>query len=650
MRRVYVALGFLWAFGVLTPTLASAAPAAPPSLRQVAGVLDYVAGDYRGAVDANGVVLDAGEYDEQRSLVRDADALAAQAAVAPGAPLRLRLHELAAALDAKRPPAQVAELCRATRAILVAQHGVVLAPATPPSRALAAQLYVQQGCPTCHGVDGSANTEAARKLDPRPANFLDPARVAAVSPHRAFFALSFGVQGTAMQAFRQLNDDQRWSLAFYVLSLRHAADVSEAGKRALSAVPNVPTDATSLATLTEDELRARLAPIADPAARAAALSYLRGEAPFNQQAQARATGSSLFAARAAMQRGVAAYRAGDHARARQELIAAYLDGFEPHEAAIGAHDRALVRQVERAMLELRQAAANGATTTRVEQLAHEADALLSRAERAGDGGSAALLGALTIALREGLEIALLIGALLGLVRRRGAAALVRYVHAGWITAALAGLATWWGLGELLSGLQRELAEGLAALLAAVVLLGVTHWLLGQLTSKRWIGFIAERMKDSAGRSAAWGIFGLSFLAAYREAFEVVLFYKALLLDAGDKQGRVWLGAALGLAALGAVTLVLQRIGQKLQPRPFMLASSVLLALLALALTGNGIRALQEAALVPISELHFPELPVLGIYATAQGLVVQGVVLAFLLGSALWPLRASATRNSPQPAE
>jgi high-affinity iron transporter len=388
VRKLHVALGFLSSFLLFVPALVAAEPVAASSLRQVAGVLDYVAGDYRGAVDPNGGVLDQSEYAEQRSLVRDADALAAQAAVPATAPLRLRLHELADALDAKRPPAQVAELCRAARAILVEQHGVVLAPATPPSRAVGARLYAQQGCVTCHGADGSANTEAAAKLDPRPANFLDPERMAAVSPHRAFFALTFGVQGTAMQPFRQLNDEQRWSLAFYVLSLRHAADVSEAGKQALAAVPNVPRDPGSLATLTEDELRERLAPIADPAARAAALAYLRAEAPFVQQS-AQSAGSSLFAARAALQRGVASYRAGDHARARQELISAYLDGFEPHEAAIGARDRALVREVERAMLELRQAAANNASTSQVEQLAHEADALLSRAEHAGGGGSAA---------------------------------------------------------------------------------------------------------------------------------------------------------------------------------------------------------------------------------------------------------------------
>ncbi|HMI91974.1 MAG TPA: cytochrome c, partial [Polyangiales bacterium] len=500
--------------------VASATFAAPPAgtdgsqaLRQVAGVLDYVAGDYRGAVDEHGAILDRGEYDEQLSLVRDADALAAQAGVAADAPLRKQLGALSAALVQKRAPPQVAELCRVLRVLLVERHHVVLAPSEPPSRKEAAKLYVEHGCPTCHGADGSANTEAARALDPRPANFLDPARVAAVSPHRAFFALSFGVSGTAMVAYPQLNEHQRWSLAFYVLSLRHAGNVSDAGAQALATIASggPPRDAAGLAALTEEDVLAKLAQVPDPAARAAALAYLRAEAPFSAGAAAPKS-SSMFAARAALQRGMSAYRRGDRAQARQELISAYLDGFEPHEAAIGARDRPLVREVERVMLTLRQAAANGEPLPRIEGLAKEADLLLSRAERAGEGESAAWIGAFTIALREGLEIALLVGALLGLVRRRGQASLVRYVHGGWMVAAVAGLVTWWSAGALLSGLQRELAEGLAALLAAVVLLGVTHWLLGQLTAKRFLGFLADRMaKAASSRRAAWGIFALSFV-------------------------------------------------------------------------------------------------------------------------------------------
>jgi high-affinity iron transporter len=302
------------------------------------------------------------------------------------------------------------------------------------------------------------------------------------------------------------------------------------------------------------------------------------------------------------------------------------------------------------MLELRAAAARDASVDEIERLAAEAEALFARAEQGRGDGTTALLGALTIALREGLEVALLVTALLGLVRRRGAHELVRYVHGGWLLAVALGFVTWWAVGELLSGLQRELAEGIAALVAAVVLLGVTHWLFGQLTARRFMGFVADRFAQlGRGQGAALGVLGLSFVAAYREAFELVLFYKALLLEAGQHASRVWLGAGLGVAALVVVSLVLKRIGQRLAPRPFMLMSGMLLAVLAFTLTGKGVRALQEAALLGVTSVPVLELPWLGVYATLEGLASQLLVLLLLVGSALWPL-LTARRHQPLPAE
>src|SRR6185436_11383564 len=126
----------------------------------------------------------------------DADALAAQAGLPASDALRSQLAELRRALAERRKPAQVSELCRRARETIVLQHGVTLTPDTTPSRERGAQLFSSQGCTTCHGADGGAQTEAAQKLQPRPANFLDPERTATVSPHRAFHAISFGVPGT----------------------------------------------------------------------------------------------------------------------------------------------------------------------------------------------------------------------------------------------------------------------------------------------------------------------------------------------------------------------------------------------------------------------------------------------------------------------
>ena len=79
--------------------------------------------------------------------------------------------------------------------------------------------------------------------------------------------------------------------------------------------------------------------------------------------------------------------------------------------------------------------------------------------------------------------------------------------------------------------------------------------------------------------------------------------------------------------------VVGRIGRKLNPRPVMLVSSALLAMLALVMTGNGIHALQEGGYVGATVIHlfgkeWSGLPVLGLYPTWQ--VVLGQVAVALL--------------------
>src|SRR6188472_730800 len=111
------------------------------SLRQIAGILDYIAGDYAGAVAPDGRVLDEGEYKEQRSLAGDAEALAVQAGLAEGTQLRRELAALSQGLAERRAPDAIAQLCKQARATLVTQHGLALGPAAPPSREDGARLY-----------------------------------------------------------------------------------------------------------------------------------------------------------------------------------------------------------------------------------------------------------------------------------------------------------------------------------------------------------------------------------------------------------------------------------------------------------------------------------------------------------------------------
>jgi len=53
-------------------------------------------------------------------------------------------------------------------------------------------------CAYCHGIDGRANTEVAKVLDPPPPNFADPVVMARLDDGRIYMAIYRGRPGTAM--------------------------------------------------------------------------------------------------------------------------------------------------------------------------------------------------------------------------------------------------------------------------------------------------------------------------------------------------------------------------------------------------------------------------------------------------------------------
>src|SRR5205807_624561 len=99
------------------------------------------------------------------------------------------------------------------------------------------------------------------------------------------------------------------------------------------------------------------------------------------------------------------------------------------------------------------------------------------------------------------------------------------VHVGWVSASLAGAATWWASGMLLvglSGASRELAEGVFQLVTAALLLYASHWLLASLSAKRLVSFLSARTM-AAGSAAVilgavpltiWGAFQVPALGLY----------------------------------------------------------------------------------------------------------------------------------------
>jgi high-affinity iron transporter len=606
-------------FGLgLAALVASVAHAAEPArIQRLAALADYVAADYPGAVQKGAIVAQS-EYDEQRGLIAQARALVAELPPVPGhdrALLEADLAQLAADVDARADAERVAADCRRLHQRLIDEYGLVLAPLSPPSEERAKTLYAA-ACASCHGADGRAQTEKARELKPPPLSFFDDERMVRISPSLAFHALTFGVSNTAMASFDSLPASDRWSLAFYVVSLRHRGE-----RRAPARGNTVAATPSRLAELSDAELTALLSPVTPDAA--AAVAWLRVEAPF----AAVAGGAFAEARRLLAQVGVAA---DDKTRARELAIAAYLEGVEPNEAVLKARDPKLAARVEAAFFALRRAVDEGSADEVRQNVARAGKTLDEADELSAGGWSVPFFAALAIALREGFELSLLVAALLAFVRKSGHAEEARWVHVGWLLAVPAGVVSWFLVGAALGGARRELTEGVLTLVAAAMLLFVSHFVLGKLESRKWLKFLEKRTVAAAKSTIHWPLASMAFVAAFREALEIVLFFRALILGEPGHAGAVAAGAAAGVVALSLLVLGMAQLGRRLDPRPVMLGSSILLTALALSLVGQGIHALQEGGYLSLTPLHAPSLPTLGLYANAQGVITQLVVLAVVL--------------------
>jgi high-affinity iron transporter len=609
--------------GALTPVLAQDTASTVPQTWQM---LDYLATDYAGAVK-NGAVLSTSEYAEMREFTATArQRIQSLPPTAATPALVAQANGLIASIEAKAPPAQVSQEAHALADALLKAYPVPTAPEHAPDLARGATLYQSQ-CAVCHGATGRGDGPAGLQLDPRPVNFTDQTRADQRSALSLYEVISQGVQGTPMASYAtRLSSSDRWALAYYVGSLAYTKE-ARAGAEAWQHDPAARAQISDLKELSQARV-AQLAPVLGMAPARAILGYLRAHPDAVQHAL---TGLPLARGRVAA--SVAAYRSGAKAEAAQLALSAYLDGVEPVEPQLDARDSALRAQLETAMGAFRTTLSSGAPLGTVVKQAGEVDALLAQAQTVTAEGSddpiATFLGAFTILVREGLEALLVVVALLAFLRKAERPHAVRYVHAGWVLALVAGGITWAiaSYAISISGAGRELTEGLSSLFAAAVLLSVGLWMHQKSIGGRWQAYLKEKMTMALNQRSAWFLFGLAFISVYREVFETILFYAALWSEGQE----VWLlsGIAAGALVLILIAWVLMRTSRRLPIGTFFSASSALIAVLAVVLAGKGMAALQEAGWVPVSIAPVPHIELLGIYSSWQPLAAQALVILLL---------------------
>jgi high-affinity iron transporter len=527
----------------------------------------------------------------------------------------------------KADSAEVARLAHRANSLLITAYPIPVAPRTLPDLARGAILYASQ-CASCHGATGAGDGPLSANLDPKPIAFTDAERAASRSLMALYQVISQGVSGTSMASFTTLPDEDRWALAFYIGTLSHDDAMRSRGEQLWNKDAAVKGHFPDLAAVTTITEIAAAETISKDSARDVT-AYLRT----HPDVVGAGTASGLVLARLRLKESLAALHAGDLANATKLGLSAYLDGFEPIEPVVGARNKSLLVAVEDAMLSYRSAVAKGnaeqaeAAATQLDRLFAQVDAELGDAQA---DPMTTFVGALTILLREGVEALLIVVGMIAFLKKAERRGVLRHVHAGWISALAAGVLTWVVATYLvaISGASREVTEGVGSVFAAIVLLSVGLWMHQKSTAGRWQAYLNEKLSSAVTRRSAWALFALAFIAVYREVFETVLFYSALLADGNG--GALMAGFVTAVVLLAVIAWALLRTSARMPIGKFFSITSIFVGVLAVILIGKGVAGLQEAGWVGVNPIWAPRIEVLGIYPTLETVVSQMVVLVIAL--------------------
>ena len=216
-----------------------------------------------------------------------------------------------------------------------------------------------------------------------------------------------------------------------------------------------------------------------------------------------------------------------------------------------------------------------------------------------------MLSAFLIALREGVEAALVVGIILVYLARTGRSHLTRFV---WYGVALAGVLSLvvavalerWRISE-------DGFEGMMLLLAAAFVVSMIVWM--NRVARHLRKDIEQKIENyaaRAGSAAGWGILLFVFLMVLREGAELALILRAVELSSEGIQ--TWIGTIAGLAAAMAVGLFFFKGTLKIPLHRFFAATTLILWLVAAQLAITGIHELSESRWLPSSK---QEMAVIG---------------------------------------
>jgi high-affinity iron transporter len=348
---------------------------------------------------------------------------------------------------------------------------------------------------------------------------------------------------------------------------------------------------------------------------------------------------------------LALYEQGNKEGALLTARSAYLDSYENVEIPLRPIDPDFTLEMEIKFAELRNLIQAGAPYEQMLAKTAEIKQGLDESERLVQGTGVlapaiAFSTSFSIIFREGLESALIIGAILTYLEASRNERFKKHVYYGIVLAFAATGATWFVAEYIIevSGASRELIEAIAGVSAVAVLFWVSFWILNKVETKKWIEFVKAKVWKATTTGSVMVFVMLSFFTVYREGFETVLFYQAMLSFAKYMEWYVAAGLVAGLAVITAATFLVRKLGKRLPLRVLFALTMGIGAYMSIAFMGNAVREFQEVGYIPTTHMigTIPRLDInlatmTGIHPTLETVMAQVVLLAVYLAGSLYVL-------------
>jgi FTR1 family protein len=207
-----------------------------------------------------------------------------------------------------------------------------------------------------------------------------------------------------------------------------------------------------------------------------------------------------------------------------------------------------------------------------------------------------MIESLIIALREGIEIALVISILVVYLRKIHQAHLVGYVFSGLGLAIVASVGGAIALQRL--AIDQESVEGYLQLIAAAFVISMVVWMW--ITGKRIRREIESKVNNIIEVPIRWraqmGILIFTFFMIVREGIETAIFLQAVSFSSGGWQS--FLGTTAGFAVATAFAVLFIRGSIKVDIARFLKVTAVTLLIFTFQLIANAFHEFYEYGVFP----------------------------------------------------